>query len=74
MVYKVFMESGDYLDIQTGEERNMMSANIAWTPEGENVGWDEFSTEEEAMFFFNLEKKDISLLSLLTSKYDDKRV
>ena len=57
MVYKVFVESGEYLDITTGEERNMMSANIAWTPEGENVGWDEFSTDEEAMFFFNIEKK-----------------
>jgi hypothetical protein len=57
MVYKLFIEEGDYLDIDTKEERNMMSVNIAWTPEGVNVGWVEFNSDEEAMSSFNIEKK-----------------
>jgi hypothetical protein len=57
MVYKVFNEEGDYLDITTDEPRNMLSANWADTPEGWNVGWTEFSSDEEAMTYFNLKLK-----------------
>ena len=57
MVCKLFIEEGDYLDIETGEERNMMCVNEAHTPEGLNVGWDEFNTIEEAMEHFNIEHK-----------------
>jgi hypothetical protein len=56
MVYKLFLEEGEYRDITTLEPRNMLKANIAWTPEGTNVGWDTFDTDEEAMAFYNIEK------------------
>ena len=55
MVYKLFLEEGQYRDITTLEPRNMLKANIAWTPEGENVGWDTFDTDEEAMEFYGIE-------------------
>ena len=35
----------------------MLSANWADTPEGWNVGWTEFSSDEEAMTYFNLKLK-----------------
>ena len=47
MIYKLFIEEGDWIDIATGERRNLLEANIAWTPEGENVGWTQFSSKEE---------------------------
>jgi hypothetical protein len=56
MVYKLFLEEGEYRDIETLEPRNMLKANIAWTPEGENVGWDTFDADEEAMEFYGIEK------------------
>lgn len=56
MVYKLFLEEGKYRDKVSLEPRNMLSANVAWTPEGENVGWDTFDTDEEAMAFYNIEK------------------
>jgi hypothetical protein len=56
MVYKLFLEEGEYRDITTLEPRNMLKANIAWTPEGTNVGWDTFDTDEEARAFYNIEK------------------
>jgi hypothetical protein len=55
MVFKLLKEEGKYRDIPTGEPRNMLQANIAWTPEGVNVGWDDFETVEEAMRYYNIE-------------------
>lgn len=59
MVYKLFIEEGDFLDKTTKEPRNLLWANVAWTPEGENVGWTEFDTLEDAMDHFNLELKPV---------------
>jgi hypothetical protein len=55
MIYKLFLEEGLYQDKDTKEPRNMMEANIAYTPEGINVGWDEFNSIEEAMDHYNIE-------------------
>ena len=57
MIYKLFIEDGDYRDITTREGRNIMEVEIAYTPEGINVGWDEFETLEEAMLSYNIELK-----------------
>ena len=37
----------------------MMEVNIAYTPDGINVGWDEFNSKEEAMQHYNIELKPI---------------
>ncbi len=55
MVYKLFIEEGKYQDKTTRELRNMMEVEIAYTPEGINVGWDQFNSIEEAMDFYNIE-------------------
>jgi len=55
MRYKLFNEPGIYRDIETLEPKNLLEVNIAWTPEGENVGWDEFANIEEAMAAYNIE-------------------
>jgi hypothetical protein len=55
MVYKLFLEDGKYQDKTTKERRNMMEVEIAYTPEGINVGWDEFNSIEEAMEAYNIE-------------------
>jgi hypothetical protein len=57
MIYKLFLEDGDYQDIDTKEPRNMMEVEIAYTPDGINVGWDEFNSIEEAMAHYNVELK-----------------
>jgi hypothetical protein len=57
MIYKLFIEDGDYRDITTREGRNIMEVEIAYTPEGINVGWDEFNSLEEAMVSYNIELK-----------------
>lgn len=59
MIYKLFIEDGDYRDIDTLEPRNMMQVHIAYTPDGINVGWDEFNSIEEAMQHYNIELKPI---------------
>jgi len=59
MIYKLFIEDGDYRDIDTLEPRNMMEVEIAYTPEGINVGWDEFNSIEDAMQHYNIELKPI---------------
>jgi hypothetical protein len=59
MIYKLFIEDGDYRDIDTLEPRNMMEVEIAYTPDGINVGWDEFNSIEEAMQHYNIELKPI---------------
>ena len=55
MYYKLFNEEGKYKDKTTGELKNMMEVNWAWTPEGDNVGWDFFNSLEEAMINYNIE-------------------
>jgi hypothetical protein len=55
MIYKLFIEEGKYQDKTTKELRNMMEVEIAYTPEGINVGWDEFNSIEEAMEAYNIE-------------------
>jgi len=59
MVSKLFIEEGDYICKETGEPRNMMVVNIAYTPDGINVGWDEVEDEEMAMALYNIERKEI---------------
>ena len=59
MIYKLFIEDGDYRDIDTLEPRNMMEVEIAYTPDGINVGWDEVNSIEEAMQHYNIELKPI---------------
>ena len=59
MVSKLFIEEGDYICKLTGEPRNMMVVEIAYTPDGINVGWDEVADEEEAMTLYNIERKPI---------------
>ncbi len=54
MVYKLIKEDGDYVDITTNEPRNMLKANWADTPEGWNVGWSEFDSDDKAMKHFNI--------------------
>ena len=55
MIYKLFLEEGLYQDKDTKEPRNIMEVEIAYTPEGINVGWDEFNSIEEAMNHYNIE-------------------
>jgi hypothetical protein len=59
MIYKLFIEEGKYLDIKTGEPRNMVCGEIAYTPEGINIGWDEFDSDEDAMVSYGIELKPI---------------
>lgn len=58
MVSKLFIEEGDYICNETGELRNMMVVEIAYTPDGINVGWDEVADENEAMTLYNIRKKE----------------
>lgn len=55
MIYKLFNEQGAYQDKDTLEPKNMMEVEIAYTPEGINVGWDEFDSIEQAMDHYNIE-------------------
>ena len=57
MVYKLFIEEGLYRDRLTKEDRNLMEVEIAYTPEGINVGWDEFNSLEDAIYSYNIELK-----------------
>jgi hypothetical protein len=60
MICKLFIEEGDYLDIETGEERNLFCAIEVHTPEGESNEWiSGFNTIEDAMTHFNVEHKPI---------------
>lgn len=60
MICRLFIEEGDYLDIETGEERNLFCAKEIHTPEGESVNWiSGFNTIEDAMEYFNVELKPI---------------
>ena len=54
MVYKkVKDENGNYID--ANEERyTILEAHEAFTPQGKNVGWDEFLSLEEAAADYGL--------------------
>lgn len=54
MVYKkVKDENGDYKDNQN-VRYTILEAHEAWTPEGKNVGWDEFDNIEAAAQAYGL--------------------
>jgi len=57
MVYKkVQNEEGSYIDAQ--EVRwDILEAHEAWTPQGKNVGWDEFASIEAAAQAYGLIKQ-----------------
>jgi hypothetical protein len=59
MIYKLFLEEGEYVDKTTGEPRNLLEAEIAYTPDGINVGWTELDNLEAAMLYFNLHPKPV---------------
>ena len=56
MVYKLLNEEGDYQYKATKEICNLLEANWADTPEGLNVGWDEFENIEEALSYYGIER------------------
>jgi hypothetical protein len=64
MIYKLFLEEGKYRDITTHEDRNMMDVEIAYTPDGINVGWDEYNSIEEAMTAYNIEIKPEPIIEI----------
>jgi len=64
MIYKLFLEEGKYRDITTHEDRNMMEVEVAYTPDGINVGWDEFNSIEEAMVAYNIEIKPEPIIEI----------
>lgn len=54
MVYKKFANAeGQYIDAQQ-ERWDILEANEAWTPEGLNVGWDEYPNIEIAAKAYHL--------------------
>lgn len=54
MVYKkVQNEEGNYIDKQ-GTRWDILEANEAYTPQGKNVGWDEFESLEQAAKSYGL--------------------
>lgn len=54
MVYKkVQNEAGDYID-NKDVRYEVMEAHEAWTPEGKNVGWDEFDNLDQAVAAYGL--------------------
>ena len=54
MVYKKIQNNeGDYIDVQQ-QRWDILEAHEAWTPEGKNVGWDEFESLEEAVSYYGL--------------------
>ena len=55
MMYKLFNEEGNWVDKTTNERVNVLRCNIAWTPEGENVGWTQFDTDEAMATQWGLE-------------------
>ena len=54
MVYKkVECEMGAYID-SNGSRYEIFEAINVMTPQGKNVGWDEFNNIEEAAEYYNL--------------------
>lgn len=64
MVYKLLIEDGGYQDKVTKEIRNLLEANIAYTPDGINVGWAELENLEQAIEYFNLEKRNYETIEM----------
>ena len=58
MVYKLLIEDGEYQDKTTKEIRNLLEAEIAYTPDGINAGWTELENLESAIEYFNLEYRE----------------
>jgi len=47
MVFKQIVEpGGDWINAR-GHRVTLLAGNVAYTPDGVNVGWSEFETEEE---------------------------
>lgn len=54
MVYKKFENpEGNYIDVQQ-VRWDILEAHEAWTPQGKNVGWDEFENIEQAAQAYGL--------------------
>ena len=54
MVYKKIQnEEGNYIDVQQ-VRWDILEAHEAWTPQGKNVGWDEFDSLESAVQAYGL--------------------
>lgn len=54
MVYKkVQNEQGNYID-SMNVRWDILEAHEAYTPQGKNVGWDEFENLEEAASYYGL--------------------
>lgn len=54
MVYKKIQnEEGNYIG-QDGNRYDILEAHEAWTPQGKNVGWDEFENLEKAAKVYGL--------------------
>lgn len=54
MVYKKIQnEEGNYIDAEQ-VRWDILEAHEAYTPEGKNVGWDEFESLEEAASYYGL--------------------
>lgn len=54
MVYKKIQnEEGNYIDVQQ-VRWDILEAHEAWTPQGKNVGWDEFPNIETAAQAYGL--------------------
>ena len=59
MVYKKIQNAqGDYKDKQD-VRYIVLEAHEAWTPEGKNVGWDEFPNMETALQSYGLVKEEV---------------
>lgn len=59
MVYKKFENpEGNYIDVQQ-VRWDILEAHEAWTPQGKNVGWDEFENIEQAAQTYGLTYKPI---------------
>lgn len=50
---KIQNEQGDYKDVKN-MRWDVLEAHEAWTPEGKNVGWDEFENMEKALVAYGL--------------------
>lgn len=59
MVYRLYKEFGEYIDIESGDDRNLLYFEEVCTKDGINVGWDSFNTLNDAENFYGIRKKTI---------------
>ena len=60
MVYKKIQnEMGDYID-SNHVRFDVLEAHEAWTPQGKNVGWDEYPNIEAAALAYGLRKDPLT--------------